>query len=83
MRTAIIITIEQSLRPRLESTPSVAEMLANAETVKSPVQNEVVYIAHIEIPGRGGHHHSAEGPTPAMALVDAALHWERYERGRR
>lgn len=39
---------------------------------------EVFYQAHI-FPTPHTEHHG-EGATPAQALVNAALHWERYER---
>lgn len=74
------VRFEMELRPKQGRTPTLAEMKDLAATDKVAVQNEVVYIAHIYT--RHSEHH-AEGPTPAMALVDAALNWERFERGRR
>lgn len=71
------IGIEQITRPKIQ-TPVLRVQHFKIEDAIETVEHEVVYHAHI-FPARArqGEHHG-EGKTPAQALVNAALHWERY-----
>lgn len=73
----IDVQIDQIVRPKETVAPSrfVPESIRPLDTTE--YRTEVVYQAHIF--ARSGDHHG-EGPTPAQALVNAALHWERHSR---
>jgi hypothetical protein len=72
------IGIEQITRPKSKPTPRFADMKYESTATSAVIENEVIYHAHIFPADTRQADHHGEGKTPAQALANAALHWERH-----
>lgn len=82
MRIEVRVDIEMTRRPRRKSLSEINLGVSDSVSLSEEMlTTEEVFTAHIYTPlGSAGGDHHGEGPTAAQALVNAALHWERYSR---